>query len=48
MKLVNSLLEGVISIICAITLAVIIIPLHLVFAPLARKQLHKEQSEDGR
>nr|MDZ8131855.1 hypothetical protein [Nostoc sp. DedQUE07] len=47
--MLNSCLELVISIICAITVAGIIVPLHLLFAPLARTQEpREEQKADGR
>jgi len=49
MKFINSLLELLTSIICAITVAIIVVPLHLLFAPLARAtsdRVDKKEQDD--
>ncbi|WP_334731651.1 hypothetical protein [Nostoc sp.] len=48
MKFINSFLELLTSIICAITVAIILVPLHLLFAPLARStsRVDKKEQDD--
>ncbi|MEH2067923.1 MAG: hypothetical protein V7K47_07105 [Nostoc sp.] len=44
MKLIYTILEVMVSVVCALVVALIIIPLHLMFTPLARRQ--KLQTSD--
>ncbi|MFN6538109.1 MAG: hypothetical protein RM021_017425 [Nostoc sp. EkiNYC01] len=47
MKAFYFLLEVIIAVICGFLIAFIVVPLHLLFAPLARRKAKKERSQNG-